>query len=102
MYSSVSSAHCCDDSHDISIFCTHISLTKAQTSSAFSKSASGVILGAVLQPSPSPVHKGIPTNITINFLTLGLNKKGGFMLQPHVDYDATVLKDGKKKLQIIE
>jgi hypothetical protein len=84
----------------VGIFCIlTISPTSAQTSS-FKKSASGVSLGAVLQPAPSPVHKGIPTNITITFLTLGLDKKGGSMLQPHVDYDVTILKDGKKEFQV--
>jgi hypothetical protein len=81
------------------ILCNHISITSAQTSS-FKQPVSGVGLGAVLQPSPSPVHKGIPTNITITFLTLGLGKKRGSMLQPHVDYDVTILKDGKKEFQV--
>ncbi|MGB6528193.1 MAG: hypothetical protein WBF33_08805 [Candidatus Nitrosopolaris sp.] len=84
----------------VGIICTLIiPLTSAQTSS-FKKSASGISLGAVLQPSPSPVHKGIPTNITIIFLTLGLGKKGGGIVQPHVDYDVTILKDGKKEFRV--
>ncbi|MGA9153557.1 MAG: hypothetical protein WBZ36_23505 [Candidatus Nitrosopolaris sp.] len=50
--------------------------------------------------SPSPVHKGVPTNITISFLTLILGQKSGSMLQPHVDYDVRILKDGKQELQV--
>jgi hypothetical protein len=72
----------------------------AQTSSALNKEATGVSLGAVLKPSHSPVHKGVLTNITITFLTLGVGQKGGSLLQPHVDYDVTILKDGKKEFQI--
>ena len=70
--------------------------TLAQTSFALNKPASGVSLGAVLQPSPNPVHKGIPTNITITFLTLGVGQKADIVLQPHVDYDVKILKDSKK------
>jgi hypothetical protein len=57
-------------------------------------------LATVLQPSLSPVHKGVPTNITITFLTLRAGQKGGNMLQPHVDYDVTILKDGKQEFQV--
>jgi hypothetical protein len=77
-----------------------VSPTHAQTSFALNKPATGVSLGAVLQPSHSPVHKGIPTNITITFLTIRVGQKGGNMLQPHVDYDVTILKDGKKEFQV--
>jgi len=84
----------------VGILCTHISLTNAQTSSIHNKTAIGTSLGAVLQPSPSPVHKGVPTNITITFLTLGLGQKARSMLQPHVDYDVTILKDGKQEFRL--
>jgi hypothetical protein len=75
-----------------------ISPTYAQTSAVLNKPATGVSLGAVLQPSPNPVHKGVPTNITITFLRFGQKDKS--MLQPHVDYDATIVKDGKKVFQV--
>lgn len=55
-------------------------------------------LWAMVQPSHSPVHKGVPTNITITFLTLG--QKTANILQPHVDYDVTILKDGKQVFQV--
>jgi hypothetical protein len=84
----------------VGIFCTPISLTNAQTSSVLNKPATGTGLGAVLQPYPSPVHRGIPTNITITFLTLRLDQKDKSTLQPHVDYDATIIKDGKKVFQV--
>lgn len=55
----------------IGILCTlTISLTHGQTSSVFNRPATGASLGAVVQPSPSPVHNGVSTNITITFLTL--------------------------------
>ncbi|HXX97611.1 MAG TPA: hypothetical protein VEL11_10905 [Candidatus Bathyarchaeia archaeon] len=38
--------------------------------------------------------------ITIAFLTLRVGQKDGSMLQPHVDYNVTILKDGKKEFQI--
>src|SRR5215510_13225842 len=80
-----------------SILCNPItSPIHAQTSSALNKEATGVSLGSVLKPSHSPVHKGVPTNITITFLTLGVGQKGGSVLQP----DVTILKDGKKEFQI--
>src|SRR5215469_12957940 len=80
----------------VGILCTHIYLTNARTSSVLNKPATGTSLGAVLQPSPNPVHRGVPTNITITFLTLGFSQKHKSMLQPHVDYDVTILKDGKQ------
>jgi len=83
----------------VGILCTHISLSKAQTSS-FNKLASESGLAALLQPSPRPVHTGIPTNITITFLTLRLSQKADSMLQPHVDYDVTILKDGKQEFRL--
>jgi hypothetical protein len=84
----------------VSILCSQISLTSAQTSSILNKPAKGTSLGAVLQPSPSPVHKGVSTNITITFLTLRFGQKDKSTLQPHVDYDATIIKDGKKVFQV--
>src|SRR5215831_11853307 len=84
----------------LGILCTPISLTNAQTSSVLNKSATGTSLGAVLHASPSTVHKGVPTNITITFLTLRFNQKDKSTLQPHVDYDATIIKDGKKVFQV--
>ena len=84
----------------VGILCTHISLTNAQTSSLLNKPATGTSLGAVLQPSLSPVHKGVPTNITITFLTLRYGQKDKSTLQPHVDYDVTLIKDGKKVFQV--
>jgi hypothetical protein len=71
-----------------------ISPTHAQTSSPLNKSATGVSLGAVVQPSPSPVHKGVPTNITITFLTLRFGQKEKDMLQP------AIIKNGKKVFQL--
>ena len=84
----------------VGILCTHISLTNAQTSSLLNKPATGTSLGAVLQPSLSPVHKGVPTNITITFLSLRYGQKDKSTLQPHVDYDVTLIKDGKKVFQV--
>ena len=83
------------------ILCAHISLTNAQTSSVLNKPATGTSLGAVLQPSPSPVHRG-KTNITITFLTLRISQKDKSTLQPYVDYDATIIKDGKKVFRMLD
>ena len=81
----------------IGILCTHIPLSKAQISS-FNKPASEAGLAAVLQPSPRPVHTGVPTNIIITFLTLRLGQKADSMLQP--DYDVIILKDGKQDFRL--
>ena len=54
----------------------------------------------MLQPFPRPVHTGMHTNITITFLTLKLSQKADSMLQPHVDYDATILQDGKQEFRL--
>jgi hypothetical protein len=51
--SSVSSPLRNDSYASVGILCSHISLTNVQTSS-FNKSASGVSLGTVLQPSHNP------------------------------------------------
>jgi hypothetical protein len=86
----------------VGILCTlTIPLASGQTSSVFNKPASGVSLGAVLKTSPTSVHKGVLTNITIIFLTLRLDQKAGSMIQPHIDYDATIIKDGKQVFQVL-
>src|SRR6266581_981327 len=72
------------------------SLTYAQTSGvAMNKVTSGGSLNVILQPSPSPVLKGSQTNLKVSF-----DQKGSSALQPHVDYDLTIMKDGKQVFQL--
>jgi hypothetical protein len=70
--------------------------TFVQTSdAAMYKVASGGSLNVILQPSPFPVIKGTQTNLKVSF-----DQKGSSVLQAHVDYDLTIMKDGKKVFQL--
>jgi hypothetical protein len=71
------------------------SSTYAQTSGAsMNKITSGGSLNVILQPSPSPVVKGSQTNLKVSF-----DQKGSSAVQPHIDYDLTIMKDGKQVFQ---
>jgi hypothetical protein len=71
------------------------SSTYAQTSGAtMNKVTSGGSLNVILQPSPSPVVKGSQTNLKVSF-----DQKGSSAVQPHIDYDLTIIKDGKQVFQ---
>jgi hypothetical protein len=59
------------------------------------KVTSGGSLNVILQPSPFPVIKGTQTNLKVSF-----DQKGNSVLQPHVDYDLTIMKDGKQVFQL--
>jgi len=72
------------------------SSTYAQTSGAsMNKVTSGGSLNVILQPSPFPVIKGSQTNLKVSF-----DQKGSSALQAHVDYDLTIMKDGKQVFQL--
>jgi hypothetical protein len=58
------------------------------------KVTSGGSLNVILQPSPSPVVKGSQTNLKVSF-----DQKGSSAVQPHIDYDLTIMKDGKQVFQ---
>lgn len=71
------------------------SSTYAQTSGAsMSKVTSGGSLNVILQPSPFPVVKSSQTNLKVSF-----DQKGSSTVQPHIDYDLTIMKDGKQVFQ---
>ena len=71
------------------------SSTYAQTSGAsMNKVTSGGSLNVILQPSPFPVVKGSQTNLKVSF-----DQKGSSAVQPHIDYDLTIMKDGKQVFQ---
>ncbi|HYT43704.1 MAG TPA: hypothetical protein VEP90_15295 [Methylomirabilota bacterium] len=59
------------------------------------KVTSGGSLNVILQPSPFPVIKGSQTNLKVSF-----DQKGSSALQPHVDYDLTIMKDDKQVFQL--
>ena len=72
------------------------SSTFVQTSNAaMYKVTSGGSLDVILQPSPFPVIKGSQTNLKVSF-----DQKGSSAVQPHVDYDLTIMKDGKQVFQL--
>jgi len=62
---------------------------------AMYKVTSGGSLNIILQPSPFPVIKGSQTNLKVSF-----NQKGSSAVQPHVDYDLTIMKDDKQVFQL--
>ena len=71
------------------------SSTFVQTSdAAMYKVTSGGSLNVILQPSPFPVIKGTQTNLKVSF-----DQKGSSALQTNVDYDLTIMKDGKQVFQ---
>jgi hypothetical protein len=71
------------------------SSTFVQTSgAAMYKVARGGSLNVILQPSPFPVVKGSQTNLKVSF-----DQKGSSAVQAHVDYDLTIMKDGKQVFQ---
>jgi hypothetical protein len=57
--------------------------------------ATGGSLNVILQPSPFPVIKGSQTDLKVSF-----DQKGSSAVQPHVDYDLTIMKDGKQVFQL--
>ena len=71
------------------------SSTYAITSAAtMNKATSGGSLNVMVQPTPNPVVKGTQTNFKVSF-----DQKGGSAVQPHIDYDLTITKDGKQVFQ---
>ena len=66
-------------------------LTYAPT---MNKATSGGSLNVMVQPTPTPIVKGTQTNFTVSF-----EQKGGNVVQPHIDYDVTITKDGKRIFQ---
>jgi len=72
------------------------SSTFVQTSdAAMYKVTRGGSLNVILQPSPFPVIKGSQTNLRVSF-----DQKGSSAAQAHVDYDLTIMKDGKQVFQL--
>jgi hypothetical protein len=59
---------------------------------AMNKPTSGGSLNVILQPSP--VVKGTQTNFKVSF-----DQKGSSVVQPHIDYDLTIMKDAKQVFQ---
>jgi hypothetical protein len=71
------------------------SSTYAQTSGAtMNKVTSGGSLKVILQLSPYPVIKGKQTNFKVTF-----DQNGSSAVQPHIDYDLTIMKDDKQVFQ---
>ena len=71
------------------------SSTYAQTSgAAMDKVTSGGSLNVILQPSPNSVVKGTQTNFKVSF-----DQKGSSVVQPHIHYDPTIMKDAKQVFQ---
>jgi hypothetical protein len=69
--------------------------TYAQTSGAtMNKVTSGGSLNVTLLPSPYPVVKGKQINFKVTF-----DQKGSSTVQPHIDYDLTIARDGKQVFQ---
>ena len=58
------------------------------------KVTSGGSLKVILQLSPYPVIKGKQTNFKVTF-----DQNGSSAVQPHIDYDLTIMKDDKQVFQ---
>jgi hypothetical protein len=70
---------------------TYALLTSVAT---MNKATSGGNLDVMVQPTPAPIVKDAQTNFTVSF-----EQKGGNVVQPHIDYDVTITKDGKRVFQ---
>lgn len=64
------------------------------SAATMNKATSGGSLNVMVQPTPTPIVKGTQTNFTVSF-----EQKGGNVVQPHIDYDVTITKDGKRVFQ---
>jgi len=64
------------------------------STATMNKATSGGSLNIMVQPTPTPIVKGTQTNFTVSF-----EQKGGSVVQPHIDYDLTITKDGKRVFQ---
>jgi hypothetical protein len=58
------------------------------------KTTSGGSLEITLQPSPNPVLKNTEANFKVTF-----DQNGSKAVQPHIDYDLTITKNGKQFFQ---
>jgi hypothetical protein len=70
---------------------TYAAITSAGT---MNKATSGGSLNVMLQPTPNPLVKGTQTNFKVSF-----DQKGSTAVQPHIDYDLAITKDGKQVFQ---
>ena len=64
------------------------------SAATMNKATSGGSLNVMVQPTPILIVKGTQTNFTVSF-----EQKGGSVVQPHIDYDVTITKDGKRVFQ---
>jgi hypothetical protein len=63
----------------------------AQTSIEMRKTTSGGAVDILLQPSPEPPTNNAQSQFKVSFL-----KKGTSSIQPHIDYDFVIMKNGKE------
>ncbi len=63
----------------------------AQTSVGLRKTTNGGAVDILLQPSPEPPTNNAQSEFKVSFL-----KKGTSSIQPHIDYDFTIMKNGKE------
>jgi hypothetical protein len=75
-----------------SILLTPFSTYAITSAATMNKSTSGGSLNVMVQPTP--IIKGTQTNFTVSF-----EQKGGSVVQPHIDYDVTITKAGKRVFQ---
>jgi hypothetical protein len=65
-----------------------------RSAGTLNEATSGRSLNLMLEPSPNPVVKGTQTNFKVIF-----NQNAGTAVQPHIDYDVTIFKNGKQVFQ---
>src|SRR5437879_5582056 len=70
------------------------SSTYALTPPISMKKTSGGSLDIMLQPSPYPLVKNTQANVKVTF-----DQNGSKAVQPHIDYDLTITKNGKQLFQ---
>jgi hypothetical protein len=76
------------------ILLTPSSIYAITSAATMNKATSRGSLNVMVQPTPTPIVKGTQTNFTVSF-----EQKGGNVVQPHIDYDVTIIKGGKLVFQ---
>jgi hypothetical protein len=77
-----------------SISSTGSSTAALTPDNSMKKTSSGGTLEIILQPSPDPVVKNAQSNFKVTF-----DQNGSKTVQPHIDYDLTITKNGKQAFQ---
>ena len=75
----------------LAIYACSINQVYAQSLTNTRKTTNGGAVDIVLQPSSEPIKNNAQTQFKVTFFQKGTNS-----IQPHIDYDFVIIKDGKE------